>query len=104
MFKQTVRMRGSAGMFEKEKKQDDWRDGSYLTTAESSIEADILESKLNSEGIPVLRKYSGAGNAMEIIMGTNNTNPIDIYVPEKTLEDARNIILPIPLESEEADS
>jgi len=89
-------------MFEREGHKDTWRDGVYLTTAENSIEADILESKLNSEGIPTIRRYGGAGNAMEIIMGMNSNFPIDLYVPETALEDARNIIVPEPLETDAA--
>lgn len=86
----------------KEKNKDKpWRNGVYLATAENSLEADILESKLRSEGIPVIKKYKGAGNAMEIIMGSNYTSPIDLYVPEDTLEDAKNIIVAIPLLSDE---
>jgi hypothetical protein len=87
-------------MFTKEEEKY-WRDGYYLATAENSGEADILESKLNSEGIPVIRRYSGAGNAVEIIMGSNSTFAIDLYVPEETIEDARNIILPYPLSTDE---
>ncbi len=93
-------------MFEKlfeKKEKEHWRDGTFLTTVNNSIEADILESKLMSEGIPVMRRYSGAGNALEIIMGTNNTTPVDLYVPEASLEDARNIIVPVPLEDDDPD-
>lgn len=90
-------------MFEKlfnNKDKEHWRDGVFLTTVNNSIEADILESKLVSEGIPVMKRYSGAGNAMEIIMGTNNTTPVDLYVPFASIEDARNIIVPIPLDDD----
>lgn len=79
----------------KEKKE--WRGGVYLTTAKTSLEADILESKLRSEGIPCLKKYKGPSNAVEIIMGSNFMFPIDLYVPEETLEDARNIIVAVPI-------
>jgi hypothetical protein len=82
-----------------EKKE--WRNGAYLTTAENSLEADILESKLRSEGIPVIKKYKGAGNAMEIIMGSSFSYPIELYVPEDTLEDAKNIIVAVPILSDE---
>ena len=88
-------------MFDRTGRKETWRDGAYLTTAENSIEADILESKLNAEGIPVIRRYGGAGNAMEIIMGTSITSPIDLYVPEEALEDARNIIIPFALEADD---
>lgn len=87
-------------MFENEKKKE-WRDGVYLCTTKNSFEADILESKLRSEGIPSIRKYKGAGNFLEIIMGSNSAFPIDIYVPESTLGDAKNIIVAVPILSDE---
>ncbi len=85
------------------KEGKDWRNGVYLTTATSSLEADILESKLRGEGIPVIKRYVGASNAMEIIMGSNFSYPIELYVPEDTLEDAQNIIVAIPILSEDFD-
>lgn len=89
-------------MFEKKDPQH-WRDGEYLTTVKNSMEADLIESKLDSEGIPCIRRYKGAGNAVEIIMGSNTAFPIDIYVPASALEDARNIIVPVPILDEEFD-
>lgn len=85
----------------KKKDRKEWRGGVYLTTAQNSLQADILESKLRGEGIPAIRNYRGASNAMEIIMGSNTSYPIDIYVPEDTLEDAKNIIIAIPILSDE---
>jgi len=87
-------------MFEK-KDQREWRDGVYLCTAKDSFEADILESKLRSEGISSIKKFKGASNFLEIFMGSNSAYPIDIYVPEETLEDAKNIIVAVPLEDDE---
>ncbi len=87
-------------MFAK-KEKDEWRGGVFLCTTKDSMEADILESKLRSEGIPCLKKYRGASNFLEIAMGQNTAFPIDLYVPEETLEDAKNIIIPIPLDEEE---
>ncbi len=87
-------------MFDKNGK-DEWRGGVFLCTTRDSMEADILESKLRSEGIPCLKKYRGASNFMEIAMGQNVAFPIDLYVPEETLEDAKNIIIPIPLNDDE---
>ena len=74
----------------------EWRDGVFLCTAANSMHADILESKLRGEGIPCERRYKGAGNFLEIAMGASSF-PIDIYVPESALEDARNIIIAFPL-------
>lgn len=81
-----------------------WRNGVYLTTANTSMEADILESKLRGEGIPCEKYYKGASNAMEIIMGQNVSFPIELYVPEECLEDAKNIIVPMPLTEDEFNS
>ena len=79
-------------------KDKEWRGGVYLCTAATSFDADILESKLRGENIPSLRRYKGASNAMEIIMGSSVSFPIDLYVPERCLADALNIIEAIPLE------
>ncbi|MDF3002198.1 MAG: hypothetical protein K0Q48_2317 [Bacillota bacterium] len=87
-------------MFEK-KDQNVWRDGVYLCTAKNSFEADILESKLRSEGIPSIKKFKGASNFLEIFMGSNSAFPIELYVPEETLEDAKNVIIAVPLDGDE---
>lgn len=83
-----------------EKAEKEWRGGVYMCTAKNSFEADIFESKLRGEDIPCLRRYKGAGNFVEITMGANVAYPIDIYVPADTLEDARNIVMAIPLVSD----
>ena len=90
-------------LFGKKEPKEEWRDGVYLTTVNNSLLADILESKLRGEGIPCIRKYTGAGNAMEIIMGSDNGQPIDLYVPEEALEDAKNIIIAIPILNDDFD-
>ncbi|HPR24342.1 MAG TPA: DUF2007 domain-containing protein [Bacillota bacterium] len=77
-----------------------WREGVYLCTCESSLKADIIESKLRSEGVPCLKKYKGASNFIEIAMGNTTAFPIDIYVREETLEDARNIIVAVPIDED----
>jgi len=83
------------------KNRKEWRNGVYLCTAKDSFEADILESKLRSEGIPSIKKFKGASNFLEIFMGTNSAFPIDIYVPAETLEDAKNIIVAVPITDDE---
>ncbi len=77
-----------------------WREGVYLCTCESSLQADIIESKLRSEGIPCLKKYKGASNFIEIAMGNSTAFPIDIYVREETLDAARDIIIPVPIDDD----
>ncbi len=82
-------------MFGFKEKKEPWRDGVYLTTARSSIEADILESKLKAEGIPGLKKHEGASNFLELYMGTSTMFPIEIFVPECFLKEAEEIIQPV---------
>lgn len=84
-------------MFGKKEKKE-WRHGVYLCTAKDSFEADLLESKLRSEDIPCEKRYQGASNFLEIAMGASSAFSIDIYVPEEALEDAKNIIVAVPLE------
>ncbi len=83
------------------KDQKEWRNGVFLCTAKDSFEADLLESKLRSEGIPSIKRFKGASNFLEIFMGANSAYPIDLYVPAETLEDARNIIVAVPLTGDE---
>ena len=87
-------------MFGKKKDHDIWRDSMYLCTADNSFQADLFESKLRGENIPCQRRYEGAGNYMEILMGGQNsiTNPVDLYVPKECLEDAKNVIVPVDLD------
>ena len=63
----------------------------FLITAGDSIEADIIESKLSTAGIPVYRKYREPGAYLEIILGTT-TMGIDLFVPEEKIEEAKSIL------------
>ncbi len=78
----------------------EWRNGVFLCHTESSFHADLLESKLRSEGIPCVKKYIGASNFIEIAMGNNTSFNIDLYVPEDRLEDAKNIIVPVAIDDD----
>lgn len=63
----------------------------YLTTVSNNIEADVLESLLNSYKIPLLRKYREAGGYLSLYMG-NVTSDIDIFVPSKLFDVAKELI------------
>jgi len=88
-------------LIKEDQKGKEWRYGVYLCTAKDSFEADLLESKLRSEGIPSIKKFRGASNFLEIFMGSSSAYPIDIYVPGEALEDARNIIVAVPILGDE---
>ena len=87
-------------MFSNYDNKEPWRGGVFLCTAESTFQADLLESKLRSEGIPCVKKYQGAANFIEIAMANNNASPIDLYVPEPFLEQAKEVIVPVPIEDD----
>lgn len=59
-----------------------------------TIEAEIIISKLQSYGIPVLKKSKGSGEIMEIYTGVNLYG-VDIYVPEHMHELAKELLKPI---------
>lgn len=59
----------------------------------NTIEAEIIVSKLQSYGIPVLKKSKGSGEIMEIYTGVNFYG-IDIYVPSHMHELAKELLKP----------
>jgi hypothetical protein len=60
----------------------------FLTQAANDNEADVMESVLDSEGIPVVRKYREAGgDLLKIYLGVTNFG-VDIYVPADFAEKA----------------
>ena len=63
----------------------------YLTTVNDSVDADVIEALLNSNGIPVLRKYREAGGYLSICMGNSSTG-IDIHVPSASYKAAKEHI------------
>lgn len=64
----------------------------YLTSVSNRIEAEMVEALLNSEGIPVLKKFRETGGFLDIYMGAINNFGVDLYVPSKLLENAKEII------------
>ncbi|MCR4601302.1 MAG: DUF2007 domain-containing protein [Clostridia bacterium] len=87
-------------LFGTKETKEPWRGGVFLTTAHDSFEADMLVSKLQAEGIPSEKKYVGASNFLEISMGSSSAYPIEIYVPESALEQAREVIVPVPIDDD----
>ena len=63
----------------------------YLTSVSNSIEAEMLEALLTSSGVPVMKKFKGAGEYLNIYMGMTNLG-VDLYVPSKLLAQARDIL------------
>ena len=64
------------------------------------MQADILISKLAAEGIPCMKRHEGASNFLELYMGVSTMFPVELYVPEESLELALEIIRPVPIEDD----
>lgn len=64
------------------------------------MQADILISKLAAEGIPCMKRHEGASNFLELYMGVSTMFPVELYVPEESLEQALEIIRPVPIEDD----
>ncbi|MGE5633483.1 MAG: hypothetical protein ACM3TR_20650 [Caulobacteraceae bacterium] len=67
------------------------RDWSPLTNVADEHEADLVESILQPEGIPVRRKHREAGGVMAIYMGMSRFG-IDLFVPADKLELAQGLL------------
>lgn len=63
----------------------------FLTSASSIYEAEIIEGLLNTNNIPVLKKVNNADGYLSIYMGATNCG-VDLFVPSKLLEEAKDII------------
>jgi len=63
----------------------------FLLSVNSSMEADMIESLLKANDIPVLRKYRESGGYMMIMMGSTIYG-VDLYVPGDMLDKAREIV------------
>lgn len=62
-----------------------------LTSVPNEIEAGMIENLLAEENIPVIRKQRGAGQYLEIYMGSS-TYGVDLYVKEEHLAMAKLLI------------
>lgn len=72
----------------------------FLTSVSGIIEANIIEALLNLNNIPVLKKLRNADGYLKIYMGATNCG-VDLFVPSKLLEEAKNIISANPEFEEE---
>ena len=63
----------------------------FLMSVGTSMEADMIESLLKVNEIPVLRKYREAGGYLMVMMG-GTVYGVDIYVPEDLLDKAREVV------------
>ena len=63
----------------------------FLISANDNYQFGMMESLLNSYGIPVMKKLRGPGGIVNIYLG-NSYYGTDLYVPAKFLDDAKKIL------------
>lgn len=69
-----------------------------LTSAADEIQACMIEELLSSNSIPVLKKRKEAGSYLNIYMGMNSYG-IDLYVPSKRYDTAKELLNEIAQEN-----
>lgn len=62
-------------------------EAAFLITAAGKFDTDRIEAALKQAGVPVWKRYLGAGETMHVIMGGTNTD-VEIYVPSRLLPQA----------------
>ena len=75
---------------------------SLLTTLYDTVAAELVGALLTEEGIPFLKKDRGTGGMMRILAGTT-LSPIDIYVPDARLDQARELLAAMTEEGADAE-
>lgn len=63
----------------------------FLITAGDSVEASIIESKLEAAQIPVYKKYREPGAYLNLVLG-NTSMGVDLFVSEERVEEATEIL------------
>ena len=63
-----------------------------FTTVNTSFEADQIIAILMSNDIPAYKKETGSGQWLNVFMGVNTINPVDIYIPEKLVDKANEVL------------
>lgn len=63
-----------------------------FTTVNTSFEADQIIAILMSNDIPAYKKETGSGQWLNVFMGMNTINPVDIYIPEELVDKANEVL------------
>lgn len=67
----------------------------FLVSSADGFEADIIAAKLEAFGVPVMKRHRETGDYLKIYMGASPFG-IDLYVPARELEKARDILENVP--------
>jgi hypothetical protein len=63
-----------------------------ICTVQGELQASVIKSHLESEGIPVLLKYESAGRVFGLTV--DGLGAVKILVPQELAEEARRVIEP----------
>ncbi len=63
-----------------------------VCTMQGALQASVIKSHLESEGIPVLLEYESAGRVFGLTV--DGLGEVRVLVPESVIEDARRVIEP----------
>lgn len=69
--------------------------GVFLVSTANGFEADIIGAKLEAYGVPVMRRHRETGDYLKVFMGASPFG-VDVYVPSRLLEKAKEILLIMP--------
>jgi len=72
-----------------------------IYTAMGLLRAEVIRSKLEAAGIPVLLRYESAGPVVGITV--DGLGEVRVQVPAELAERARALITPIPIEAANED-
>jgi hypothetical protein len=67
----------------------------FFMTVSSTMEAEVIESRLRAFGIPVLKKYRDCSGYINLFTGASNLG-VDLYVPDSAVDAASEILSDSP--------
>ena len=73
------------------------RDFEVISVVQGELQASVIKSHLESEGIPVFLEYESAGKVIGLTV--DGLGEVKILVPSKMAEEAKRIIEPRELDS-----
>ncbi len=76
---------------DEEQEEVEYDHDTFLISVRDEFEAEIVDSLLQAEGIPTVKRYKGVGQYLQVYMGKSYEG-IDIYVPSKCLGKGKEII------------
>lgn len=86
-----------------EKRKDEFTNYNWalFQTILKDLEADIIAGLLETNGIPVMRKYPGMSSLTKVYMGSSFG--VELYVPSEKLKEAKGLLIQVQEEVRKGD-